>query len=87
MAPRSDYEEQTPVTNGLRDSSITESSRVVCYNQTVYCDPRLESTEYFGLAISVRESSTVRAEVDSVYGQTAVKILDDSASKFISNEV
>ena len=87
MAPGSDYEEHTPVTNGLRDSSITESSRVVCYNQTVYCDIRLELTEYFGLALSVRESSTVRAVVGPVYGQAAVKILDGNGSKFIFNEV
>ena len=68
--------------NGLRHSAITETSRVICYNQTVYCDVRLESTEYFGLGIAVRGSSTVRTEVDPVYGQTAVKILDGNNSEF-----
>ena len=82
MAPGTDYEKQTRSANGLRGSSITESSRVVCYNQTVYCDTRLELTEYFGLSIAVRASSTVRTEVDPKYGQTAIKIMDGSGSKF-----
>ena len=81
-APLTDYEEQTLGVNGLRNSAITETSRVICYNQTVYCDVRLEPTEYFGLGIAVRGSSTVRTEVDPVYGQTAVKILDGNDSEF-----
>ena len=87
MAPLTDYEEQTLLMNGLKSSSITESSRVVCYNQTVYCDARLEPTEYFGLGIAVRASSTVRTDVDPIYGQTAVKILDSSNSKCIASHM
>ena len=83
MAPLTDYPQQIVGINGLRDSAITETSRVVCYNQTVYCDVQLEETEYFGLAIAVRDSSTVRTDVDPNYGQTAVKIVDGSHSKFI----
>ncbi|CAI8010976.1 hypothetical protein GBAR_LOCUS7143 [Geodia barretti] len=80
MAPGTDYEKQTRSANGLRGSSITESSRVVCYNQTVYCDTRLELTEYFGLSIAVGTSSTVRTEVDPIYGQTAIKMMDGSGT-------
>ena len=87
MAPGTDYEKQTRSANGLRGSSITESSRVVCYNQTVYCDTRLELTEYFGLSIAVRASSTVRTEVDPIYGQTAIKIMDGSSSKFFTTSI
>ena len=83
MAPLTDYEEQTLTVNGLRSSSITEISRVACYNQTVYCDTRLELTEYFGLGIAVRELSTVGTNVDPIYGQTAVKILVSRNSKCI----
>ena len=87
MAPGTDYEKQTRSANGLRGSSITESSRVVCYNQTVYCDTRLELTEYFGLSIAVRASSTVRTEVDPIYGQTAIKMMDGSGSKFFTTSI
>ena len=80
-APLTDYEEQTAVVNGLRDSSITETSRTVCYNQTVYCNSRLELTEYFGLGIVIRDSTSVKTLTDPVYGQTAVKILDSNNSK------
>ena len=82
IALLTDYEEQRAIVNGLRDSSITETSRTVCYNQTVYCDTRLELTEYFGLGIAVRDSTSVKTLTDPVYGQTAVEILDDNSSKW-----
>ena len=81
MAPLSDYEEQVRGVNRSY-TPITEENRLVCYNQTVYDDMRLELVEYFGLTMAVR-SSTVPTAINPTYGQTAIKIIDNDHCKIM----
>ena len=78
MTPLSDYEEQIRGVNRLRDICITDEMRLACYNQAVYDDMRLESTEYFGLKMAVR-SATVMTTVDPIYSSTSVMIIDNDS--------
>ena len=49
--PMTDYEEQTIGINLIRDTKITATRRIICYNQTIYNDMRLEVSEYTGLGL------------------------------------
>lgn len=71
-----DYAEQTSAVNRISDELITESNRIVCYNQTIYNDLQLESPEYAGLTLSVKDA-TVLTKAQSLYDNVAIKIEDD----------
>ena len=76
MIPMSDYEEQTSFSNRIRHTVINATRRVICYNQIVYDDKRLEVSEYAGLTLAVRDSS-VFTIVEREYDQVAIEIVDD----------
>ena len=80
MPPMTDYEQQTQTTNRMRVTPITETSRVICYKQIVYDDRQVESVEYIGLSMNIRESTALTI-VNSIYGQTSIKIIDNNDSK------
>ena len=70
--PMTDYEEQTIGTNLIRDTKITATRRIICYNQTIYNDMRLEVSEYTGLGLIVDNAlSTVLTEVEPMYNESA----------------
>ena len=73
---RTDYEEQLFGINRIRDTVINETRRLICYNQTIYDDVRLEPSEYAGLALAVSEAS-LHTVVEPMYDQLAIHILDD----------
>ena len=75
-APLTDFEEQIRNFNDIRSELINATHRIVCYNQLIYDDMRLEMTEYAGLTLAVGRS-TVRAEVQPMYDQVAIEIVDD----------
>ena len=77
-APLTDFEEQVQGFNAIRNERINATQRIVCYNQLVYDDMRLELTEYAGLTLAVGRS-TVRAEVRPMYDQVAIEIVDDDS--------
>ena len=60
MIEGSDYAQQTSVVNAIDDSPISEAMRLICYNQTIYNDVRLELNEYMGLTLGVRDYSLTR---------------------------
>ena len=76
MDPLSDYEEQTLHFSKISATFINAANRVVCYNQTIYDDSYLEVSEYIGLGLGIRNSTTI-AIVDPMYGSAAIEILDD----------
>ena len=80
MAPMTDYEQQTQTNNHMRATPITETSRVICYKQIVYDDRQVEPVEYIGLSMNIRESTALTI-VNSIYGQTSIKIIDNNDSK------
>lgn len=67
---------------GLRGALITEEQRVVCYNQTVFDDDRLEEEEYFGLTLQPTKSASYPiTNVAVPYHYTAVRIIDNDSKK------
>ena len=78
MAPGADYEEP----KRGRDTVINKARGIMCYNQTIYNDMQLEMSEYLGLTLAVRDSS-VRTEIQPLYDQVAIRILDDDSKLHI----
>ena len=81
MAPRTDYEEETPRFSTIRDTDITEVRRMICYEQVVYDDLRLEMEEYVGLALVPDDIDTV-VETEPQYNESVVIIIDDDSKCF-----
>ena len=64
----------------IDDETITELMRIVCYDQPVYDDMRLEGDEWLGLTLGVDRSS-VLTTVQPMYDQAAI-FIQDNDSKF-----
>ena len=79
MIPFSDYEQQQRLSNHIRNVGINATRRVICYNQVIYNDTRLEVAEYFGMTLTVQAMppTTALTEVRPMYDQVAILILDD----------
>ena len=87
MADRTDFAQQTPPVNVIDDTFITQEMRLICYNQLIYEDMRLEPNEYAGLTLGVIDNSnyltTVLTEVKPMYDQASILIVDND-SEFIN---
>ena len=81
-----DYEKQELGLSAIREEIITELSRTVCYNQTIYDDERLEATEYAGLTLAVQGSPATTALTTVGIQHTALRIIDND-SKMIYTEL
>ena len=81
MMDGSDYAQQTIGINAIDDILIRELMRIVCYNQSIYNDLRVELDEYAGLTLGVRENqfTTVLTLVKPMYDQASILILDDDS--------
>ena len=80
MPERTDYAEQTFGVNAIDDQVINATRRVVCYNQPIYDDGRLEVSEYAGLTLDVvQHVTTVLTEVQDLYDFVSIRILDDDS--------
>ena len=81
-APATDYERQRRLRSRIRDIGINATRRVICYDQPIFDDMRLEPPEYFGMTLIVQEDRT-RAKTDlrPMYDQVAILILDDDGEK------
>ena len=80
MPERTDYAEQTFGVNAIDDKEINATRRVVCYNQPIYDDGRLEVSEYAGLTLDVvQHVTTVLTEVQDLYDFVSIRILDDDS--------
>ena len=82
--PMTDYEEQTIGTNLIRDTKITATRRIICCNQTIYNDMRLEVSEYTGLGLVPNTLSTVLTEVEPMYNESSILIIDDDSKLHIT---
>ena len=74
----SDYEEQTETFNRIRHTAINATRRVVCYDQPIYDDQRLEEIEYIGLGVALRDHVT---EARPLYDNSVIYILDDDGKQ------
>lgn len=76
----SDYEQQVFGFNQIRNEEINATRRIICYNQTIYDDVRLEMSEYVGMTLTVDDletRTTVNTLEQPMYDQVAIQILDD----------
>ena len=85
MEEKTDFAQQTGPVNAIDNVFITELRRIVCYNQIIYEDLRLELDEYAGLTLGVNEmGTTVRTVVRPMYDEASILIVDnDSESPYI----
>ena len=79
MADGTDFAQQTPATNVIDNTFITEDMRVLCYNQPIYDDNCLELDEYAGLTLGVNTLTTVLTEVQPMYDQASILIVDNDS--------
>ena len=82
-----DYEKQEFGVNEIRNILITELSRRICYNQTIYDDLISEETEYAGLTLEVQDLVDVGGPttVNTVVGieHAAIKIIDNDGKSIM----
>ena len=83
MAPGTDYAQQTVGVNAIDDETITELTRIVCYDQPIYNDMCLEEDEWLGLTLGIDRSS-VLTTVRPFYDQ-AVILIQDNDSRLHNN--
>ena len=87
MADGTDFAQQTRAVNVIDDTFIIQEMRLICYNQPIYEDMRLEPNEYAGLTLGVIDNNnyltTVLTEVKSMYDQASILIVDND-SEFIN---
>ena len=87
MPERTDYAEQTFGVNAINDQLINATRRIICYDQPIYDDGRLEVSEYAGLTLDVDNNmqfTTKRTQVQDLYDFASIRILDDD-SEFASS--
>ena len=93
MAPMTDYEEQTsPFSSRISNTVINATRRIICYDQPIYDNDRLEPIEYAGLGLSANPEdffitpSSVLTEFRPMYNNSVICIVDDDG-KCISSSV
>ena len=93
MRPRTDYEEQTlPFSSRISNTVINATRRIICYDQPIYDDDRLEPIEYAGLGLSANPEdffinpSSVLTVVQPVYGDSVICIVDNDG-KCVSSSI
>ena len=82
MPERTDYAKQTFDVNAINDKLINATVRIICYDQPIYDDGRLEVSEYAGLTLGVDDNilfTRVRTEVQNPYDFASIRILDDDS--------
>ena len=79
MDPMADYPPPVKGFNPITemDLIITETNRVICYNQTIYNDNCPEDDEYFSLILIVQSGSAMPTQVDPKLNTALIKIIDD----------
>ena len=79
MADGNDYAQQTPPVNVIDDTFITQEMRLICYNQPIYDDNCLELDEYAGLTLGVNYLTTVFTNLEPMYDQASILIVDNDS--------
>ena len=82
MAPMTDFSQQTVGVNAIDAETILQQMRIVCYDQPIYEDMRLEGDEWLGLTLGVDRAS-VATTVRLMYDQAAI-LIQDNDSKLLN---
>ena len=62
----------------LGNTPISQTSRIVCYDQVIYDDSRIEETEYMGLTLDVH-LAVIHTKIAVDYHYSAIAIVDDDS--------
>ena len=62
----------------LGNTPISQTSRIVCYDQVIYDDSRIEETEYMGLTLDVH-LAMIHTKIAVDYHYSAIAIVDDDS--------
>ena len=82
MQNGTDYAQQTVAVNLIDNILIHEEMRIICYNQPIYEDMRVELDEYAGLTLGVIDNTfvtTVLTVVEPMYDQVSILIQDNDS--------
>ena len=85
MMDGTDYAQQARYTNLIDDIIIRQEMRIVCYNQSIYNDLRVELDEYAGLTLGVRDNrfttvfTIALTLVEPMYDHASILILDNDS--------
>ena len=89
MADGTDYAQQTPASNLIDDTFITEGTRLICYNQPIYDDMHVELDEYAGLTLGVIDNdnvlTTIPTRMEPMYDQVSILIVDNDSESMTQN--
>ena len=77
MDELADYQPPVQFFNPIRRMAITDTNRVICYNQIIYSDTRVEEDEYFGLTLIAQDASAEITLVDPQHNSVVIRIVDD----------
>ena len=77
MVAGTDYPQLIIDFNPIMNMVITGTNRVICYNQTIYDDDRVEEDEFFSLTLTVQNGSALITVVDPQLSSAVIKIVDD----------
>ena len=78
MDPGSDYPPPLESLSGqIRDFPITQTTRVVCYNQAIYEDEAVEQDESFSLILIIQDNSVEGTEIDPAFSRAVLTIKDN----------
>ena len=75
-----DYKQQ--IFDLIIDNIFNYTISVICYNQTIYDDMRLEVSEYLGLTLTVNDTYDITYILPK-YSQAAIQILDNDSKQVI----
>ena len=73
----SDYETPFQTFNPIMMMVITGTNTVLCYNQIIYDDDRVEEDEFFSLTLTVQDGSAMTTVVDPQLSSAVFMIVND----------
>ena len=68
-------------TEQIKDIPITQTTRVVCYNQILYDDEKVEGDEYFRIKLIIQSGSTAGTIIQSSHSSAVVRIVDNDSKQ------
>ena len=77
MDELADYRPTVQYFNPIMRLAITDTNRVICYDQIIYSDTCVEEDECFSLTLIVQDRSSTVASVDLQRSNALIKIVDD----------
>jgi hypothetical protein len=72
-----DYQPPLQSFNPIMRLSITQTNRIICYDQIIYGDTRAEEDECFTLTLTVQDRSSIMTSVDPQRSSAVIQIVDD----------